>query len=159
MRIPGVQKSEGIKFHYCSNRIQLWSWNSFLIWMEFIFEMNGIRFWNEWNLSKYMRIHRAGLRAGYQLWGFSSAKADIHRKNNYCVSKATCWDNWRVINMPLCPNSRKLSNMWYVPRAMHLISAFASWAKPKGNILNKMIFFWSQICKVNKQEILHFAQN
>jgi hypothetical protein len=28
---------------------------------------------------------RAGLRAGYQLWGSSSEKADIHRKNNYCV--------------------------------------------------------------------------
>jgi hypothetical protein len=28
---------------------------------------------------------RAGLRAGYQLWGSSSEKADIHRKNDYCV--------------------------------------------------------------------------
>jgi hypothetical protein len=28
---------------------------------------------------------RAGLIAGYQLWGSSSKKADIHRKNNYCV--------------------------------------------------------------------------
>jgi hypothetical protein len=31
---------------------------------------------------------KAGLRAGYQLWGSSSEKADIHRKNNYCVE--TC---------------------------------------------------------------------
>jgi hypothetical protein len=27
----------------------------------------------------------AGLRAGYQLWGSISEKADIHRKDNYCV--------------------------------------------------------------------------
>jgi hypothetical protein len=27
----------------------------------------------------------AGLRAGYQLWGSSSEKADIHRNNSYCV--------------------------------------------------------------------------
>jgi hypothetical protein len=42
------------------------------------------------------------------------------------LSGATCWDNWGIINMPLCSNSRKLSNgfgpiyrnMSYVPRAM-----------------------------------------
>jgi hypothetical protein len=93
MHIPGVQKSEGIKLHHCSNRIQLWSWNSFLKWMKFVFEMNEIRFWNEWNPTKYMRGFsfpkiRAGLRAGYQLWGSSPKKADIHRKNNYCVCPA-----------------------------------------------------------------------
>jgi hypothetical protein len=30
---------------------------------------------------------RARLRAGYQLWGSISERADIHRKNNYCVEK------------------------------------------------------------------------
>jgi hypothetical protein len=47
------------------------------------------------------------------------------------LSGATCWDNWRIINMPLCPNARKLSNefgliyrnLWYVPRAMLVIKA------------------------------------
>jgi hypothetical protein len=87
MHIPGVQKSEGIKFHHCSNKIQL--------------SGAGIHFWNEWNLTKYMRgisfsKIRAGLRAGYQLWGSSSEKADIHRKNNYCVLEIL-HDSWSVI--------------------------------------------------------------